>query len=82
MFRTLIFFLFLLLLSSCARSVTMVHPTTGQVETCSAAAVGPIIGSARVAAQVSSCVEEHEKRGFIQADKLTPEQKTKFNIPQ
>ncbi len=78
----IVIFLFLLLLCSCARTVMMVHPETGQVAECSAAAVGPIIGTARVAATIHSCVEEHEKLGFVEADKLTPEQKAKFKIPQ
>ncbi|MBI4526835.1 MAG: hypothetical protein HY695_23820 [Deltaproteobacteria bacterium] len=81
MLRTFIFFV-LLLLSSCARSVLLVQPTTGQVTECSASAVGPIIGTARVTASIHSCVEEHKRLGFIEADKLTPEQKAKFNIPQ
>ncbi len=79
--RRILVFFFLLLLCSCARTVLLVHPTTGQVAECSAAAVGPIIGTARVAATIHNCVEEHEKLGFVEADKLTPEQKAKFNIP-
>ncbi len=60
----------------------MVQPATGQVAECSASAVGPIIGTARVTAEIHKCVEEHKRLGFVEADQLTPEEKAKFNIPR
>ncbi len=77
MFRTFILFLFLLLLSSCTYTVKMVHPTTGQMADCSATGIWKGV---RVTTQVQSCVGEYEKQGYVQTDKLTPEQKAKFKI--
>jgi len=74
------FFLFLLLLTSCYRAVMLVNPATGQTARCEGGGVGPIGGSVK-AALVSRCVEEHERAGYVQADKLTPEQKSKLKIP-
>lgn len=70
----------LFLLSSCYRAVTLVNPTSGQTVKCEGGGVGPIGGSIK-AALVTRCVEEHERSGYVQVDKLTPEQKAKLNIP-
>ncbi len=77
MFRTVIFLFFLFLLSSCTETVKMVNPTTGQMADCSATGIWTGV---RVTTQVQSCVAEYEKQGYVQADKLTPEQKAKFKI--
>ena len=67
-------FLLLILLAACGPHMTLlIHPKTGEVVRCSAGVNqygAPIGQEERI-----NCVQQHELIGFIQAEKLTPEQR-------
>lgn len=61
-------------LQACAsQGVMLVHPPSGSTVRCGAAGVGFMAGS--VAGYVSDCLNRYEKLGYVQVDKLTPEQR-------
>ena len=64
-------------LSSCATPIVMlVHPKTGDVRRCSAVEVGVPPSAIGATTLINNCVQQWELLGYIQADKLTPEQRS------
>jgi hypothetical protein len=65
-----------LFLSACATAtpkVLLIHPATGDMVECSADDLG--VGAGLASLHVDACVQNFTAVGFVETDKLTPEQK-------
>lgn len=63
-----------LALSSCAsQSVMLVQPQSGSTVRCEEEGIGILAGA--VGARVQDCLESYRNKGFVQVEKLTPEQR-------
>ena len=66
---------FLASLVSCAsRSVMLVHPQSGSTVRCGAAGAGIMAGG--VDSFVEECLKRYETQGYVDVERLTPEQRT------
>jgi len=64
----------LLTVAGCSsQTVKFVHPQSGATAECSASGFG--IGASFSDGVVSGCARAYEERGFVRAEKLTPEQR-------
>jgi|GEM_PF-3333649 hypothetical protein len=65
-----------LFLSACATAtpnVLLIHPATGDMAECSADDLG--VGPTLASLHVDACIQNFTAVGFVETDKLTPEQK-------
>jgi len=63
-----------LFLSACATpNILLIHPATGDMVECSADGLG--VGPTLASLHVDACVNNFTTVGFVETDKLTPEQK-------
>jgi hypothetical protein len=63
-----------LFLSACATpNILLIHPATGDMVECSADDLG--VGPTLASLHVDACVNNFTTVGFVETDKLTPEQK-------
>ena len=71
---SLLFALMFLTLSACAsQTVKFVHPQSGATAECSASGFG--IGASFSEGFVNGCGRAYEDRGYVQVERLTPEQR-------
>jgi len=68
-----------LILSGCTESTVLVNPRTGERITCSAPTDRQGVVTIDPFGKRENCVQQHEAAGFVQADNLTPEQRTNLN---
>jgi len=68
-----------LILSGCTESTVLVNPRTGERITCSAPTDRQGVVAIDPFGKRENCVQQHEAAGFVQADNLTPEQRTNLN---
>lgn len=67
-------FLASIVIQGCAsRSVMLVHPQSGSTIRCGEAGVGFM--AAAVGGYVGDCLRHYEKLGYVDVEKLTPEQR-------
>jgi hypothetical protein len=65
--------LFLILFGCTSQSVMLVHPQSGATIKCGAAGAGIMAGAA--AAMVEECSKKYESQGYVDVEKLTPQQR-------
>src|SRR5262249_31591783 len=68
-----------LILLGCTHSTVLVNPKTGERVTCRAPTDRSGIVAIDPTGRRENCVQQHEAAGFVQADNLTPEQRTNLN---